>query len=204
MASPHAETSSLTSHYPYPQSPQSDTWAQANPSSSPWMSSTNPPLTCPATVSHAETSFLTSPYPHSPQSNTWTQANPSSSPQMSSTNPPLTHLSTVYKSYMTSGLIPQWPINLEYNAPSVSPLPPITVYDIMLAVWQNSSPNDVNLRHFLPFQCLVRSGHGHQQHIGGQATRCHLISLKSYRSSKRMPHTFPSSSSTLTTNTVIT
>ena len=75
---------------------------------------------------------------------------------MSSTNLPLTHLSTVYKSYTASGLILQWPISLEYNAPSVGPLPPITVYDIMLAVWQNSSPNDVNLRHFCLFSALSK------------------------------------------------
>ena len=47
------------------------------------------------------------------------------------THPPINRLQII------CDLIPQWPITLEYNAPSVGPPPPITVYDIMLAVWQN-------------------------------------------------------------------
>ena len=206
MASPHAETSSLTS--PYSHSPQSDTWAQANPSPSPRMSSTNPPLTRPSTIykSYATSprngpSTLTShthiilpnlilgPRPIRHPLHGWAQPTHHSPTHQSFTNHMWTHPAMAHQPRI--------------NCP-IGPPPPITVYDIMLVVWQNSSPNNVNLRHFLPFQHLVQSGHGRQQHIGGQATRCHLIPFKSCRSSKRMPHTFPSSSSTPTTNTVIT
>lgn len=47
------------------------------------------------------------------------------------THPPINRLQII------CDLIPQWPINLEYNAPTNGLPPPITVYDVMLAVWQN-------------------------------------------------------------------
>lgn len=45
--------------------------------------------------------------------------------------PPITRLQII------CDRIPQWPINVGYNAPNFGSLPPITVGDILSAVWHN-------------------------------------------------------------------